>query len=162
MTTMPTNAFYDLVSAVKTGHAADVHALLKKGAQPNVLGYSMRRGEGRISALAIAIERTDTAIIHLLLAHGANVHDIDHVYSAPAPIGATTSALHFLCGVPMPASEWCAIAQLLLEHGVQIGARNRAGLSALQLCTGADMDECRSFLVDAGAGVRVAAVGRVN
>ena len=150
---MQAKTFYDMISAVKQGEAADVRALLKKGARPNVLGQSLRPGEGRISALAIAIERADVAIVEVLLLHGANPHDIDHVYSAPAAVGATTSALHFLCGIPMLASRWCAMAERLLAHGVAIDARNRAGLTALQLCQEARQDERRSFLVDWGAAV---------
>lgn len=143
--------YYDLISAIKQGQAADVDELLRKGANANVLGLALRPGEGRISALAIAIERADVAMVDLLLAHGANLHDIDHVYSAPAPIGATTSALHFLCGVQMQAFDWCAIAATLLSHGVHIDAHTRAGLTALELCTDNGLEECRNFLVASGA-----------
>jgi hypothetical protein len=148
--------FYDLISAIKHGSAADVGRLLRKGVNPNVLGRSLRQGEGRISALAIAIERADAAMVEQLLQHGANPQDIDYLYSAPAPIGATTSALHFLCGVLMDVSNWCAIAERLLAHGVRMDARNRAGFTALQLCTESGPDESRSFLVDMGADVLLA------
>ncbi len=148
--------FYDLIFTIKHGQATDLAELLNKGANPNVLGRALRQDEGRISALAIAIERADAAMVDVLLQHGANLHDIDHVYSAPAPVGATTSALHFLCGVPMHADNWCAIAASLLAHGVRIDARNRLGLTALQLCTENDLEECRSFLVASGADVLLA------
>lgn len=156
MTTMTQKNFYDLISAIKHGQATDVGELLRKGANPNVLGRALRQGEGRVSALAIAIERADAPMVELLLDHGANLHDIDHVYSAPAPIGATTSALHFLCGVGMPGADWCAIAETLLAHGVAIDARNRAGLTALQLCTEDGLDEGRSLLVASGADMPAA------
>jgi ankyrin repeat protein len=151
--TMTHKNFYDLILAIKHGDAEDVGKLLRRGANPNILGRALRQGEGRVSALAIAMERADTAMVEHLLRHGANPHDIDHVYSAPTPIGATTSALHFLCGVQMHASNWCAIAERLLDYGVRIEARNRAGLTALQLCTESGQDACRSFLVSTGADV---------
>jgi hypothetical protein len=154
--------YYDLITAVKQGHATDVAALLRKGANPNVLGRSLRQGEGRISALALAIERASPAMVELLLRHGANPHDIDYVYSAPAPVGATATALHFLCKVQMQAAKWCSVAGTLLAHGVPIDARNRAGLTALQLCTERGLDECRRFLVMAGADQHVEFPGGVT
>jgi hypothetical protein len=147
---MPKN-YYDLISAIKHGDAADVGKLLRKGANPNVLGRALCPGEGRVSALAIAMERADPAMVEQLLQHGANPHDIDHLHSAPAAIGATTSALHFLCGVQMHASHWWMIADRLLAYGVRIDARNRGGFTALQLCAECGSDESRSFLVSAGA-----------
>jgi hypothetical protein len=147
---MPKN-YYDLISAIKHGDAADVGKLLRKGANPNVLGRALRPGEGRVSALAIAMERADPAMVEQLLQHGANPHDIDHLYSAPAAVGATTSALHFLCGLPMEGANWCAIAERLLAHGVRIDVRNRGGFTALQLCTDSGLYEGRSFLASAGA-----------
>ena len=45
--TMHAKTCYDLISAAGQGDAADMRALLKKGARPKLLGQSMRPGEGR-------------------------------------------------------------------------------------------------------------------
>ena len=74
---MTHKTFYDLISAIKIGRSKDVGELLKKRANPNILGRALCEGEGCISALAIAIERGDAAMVELLLKYGANLHDID-------------------------------------------------------------------------------------
>lgn len=47
---------YDLTSAVGQGDAADMRALLKKGARPKLLGQSMRPGEGRKGPCFLVIQ----------------------------------------------------------------------------------------------------------
>ena len=140
---MTHKTFYDLISAIKIGRSKDVGELLKKRANPNILGRALCEGEGCISALAIAIERGDAAMVELLLRYGANLHDIHFVYSAPAPIGATTSALHFLCGVQMHASNWCAIADLRADN------LDMAEALDLWLASGFGDDASASMLLDA-------------
>jgi len=47
---------YDLTSAVGQGDAADMRALRRKGAEPKLLGQSIRPGEGRKSLCFLATQ----------------------------------------------------------------------------------------------------------
>jgi ankyrin repeat protein len=118
-----------LFMAVLWQHVADVHQLLQAGA--NAREPSGLHGEN-MTPLSLAVTQKNSDIVHLLLQFGADVNEIDGDF-------ANGTLLH------VNANEWMGdagtdpeegvarvnVARRLIEHGVDVSARDTRGWTAL-------------------------------
>lgn len=122
-----------LLAAVNAGQAAQVRALLRRGANPNARRYDGPYGSGSRSSTALMEAATlgNYPIVRALLASGANVNARGYSLHLGAPRGEgdyhRSTALIEAC----LRGDNEEVAAALLAHGAEVNAADKSGGTAL-------------------------------
>jgi hypothetical protein len=142
-----------LLKAIVSGTVADIAKVLESGVSPNraVPKVSGEPIDFRESPLVTAVLTGDPERVKLLLDSGADSYDLD---GDPLDLdaGRVDNALHYLI------DDWDAIApnaqvlgEMLLSHGIDIGAWDSAGYTALHRAVIGNNEIACRFLLENGA-----------
>jgi ankyrin repeat protein len=133
-----------LISAVKSGDAERVAAVLQAGADPE---FANMQG---IRALALAAEYGWHGVVDVLIQHGADVNGRSTVSH---PVARDVTALMAACG---DSTGDPTMVAKLIEHGARLNDRDSHGRTALMYAVVSGHAEIVRTLLDSGADVDLA------
>ncbi len=172
-----TPAAVRLAAAIRTGRVADVDAQLHRGADPN---QRLANGE---TPLALAIMTEHPQVSTLLVAHGADPNILANgmsmlsllVQTAHCPVDAVRALLAAgadpnIRDAPSDRtpllralnSGAAGCAQILIDHGANLDARDAGGGGALDAAVVGSSPEVVEGLIRRGAPVNATMAGRVT
>ena len=141
-----------LLAAVQTGTDAEVAELLRSGADPNGV---LRTADDELtefkhSPLVLAMIAGSLEKVSVLLAAGADTHDIARIDLSQPPLDLVDNALQHLVDNwdGSKHSTFIEIGELLLASGVDVNSRDTSGLTALHRAVVRNDQGLCKFLVD--------------
>ena len=141
--------------AAELGRGPELRAAL--AADP---GLATRFGDGGMTALHGAVYWGQHGTADLLLGAGADVNAVSRDgFLQIAPLG---SAVATTPGVPQPSDDEdtvLALVRLLLDHGAEVSAQRRDGMTALHAACWRGLGRVAGELLSAGADPAITATG---